>query len=74
MLKDLSDAHSRFNSFTTSQKDKVNGQDYGNDDDDEVSRRVASVKQRVQAAGTLLKERVGHLQDLNDQVEFFMVR
>ncbi|KAF6767800.1 hypothetical protein AHF37_09558 [Paragonimus kellicotti] len=66
ILKDLVDEHLRLTRLTVNHTDKTDGQF------DDLRRHASAVKQRLDLIGTKLKERVGQLQEVNEQMDFFM--
>ncbi|KAF5402968.1 hypothetical protein PHET_03606 [Paragonimus heterotremus] len=66
LLKDLVDEHLRLTRLTVNHTDKTDGQF------DDLRRHASVVKQRLDSIGTKLKDRVGQLLEVNEQMDFFM--
>ncbi|KAA3677895.1 uncharacterized protein DEA37_0009142, partial [Paragonimus westermani] len=66
ILKDLVDEHLRLTKLTVNHTDKKGEQI------DDLRRHASVVKQRLDFVGTKLKERVDQLQEVNEQMDFFM--
>ncbi|KAF8569679.1 hypothetical protein P879_04720 [Paragonimus westermani] len=66
ILKDLVDEHLRLTKLT------VNHTDKRGEHIEDLRRHASVVKQRLDFVGTKLKERVDQLQEVNEQMDFFM--